>query len=117
MALLSVQTVSTNGTIGAAPTQLAAWASPDTINAGDIGDQGVIAEVRNTSGGSLDLRVGDPGTTPAGSPAVNGYETLTVANNATGRFRVTQANVNPATGVAQIGASTTNAAFTVTVYR
>ena len=117
MALLTVQTISTNGSIGNAPTQLAAWASPDTINGGDIGSDGCIVEVRNTSGGSLDLRVGDPGTTAAGNGATNGYESLTVANNATGRHRVTQANVNPATGLAQVGASTTNAAFTVTVYK
>jgi len=117
MAALAVATVTNAGTSAAAPTQLAAWASADTIDGGLIGDNGVIAEVSNTSGGSLDLRISDPGTTPAGNPAANGYRTVPIANGAKFRTRVTQANVNPATGVAQVGASTTNANFTITVYK
>lgn len=117
MALLTVATVSTAGTTAAAPTQLAAWASPDTIDGGAIGSDGVIVEVNNTSGGALNLRIGDPGTTAAGNPPANGYREIAVANGARVRARVTQANVNPATGVAQVGASTTNAAFTITAYK
>lgn len=117
MALLAVATITAAGTTAAAPTQLAAWASPDTIDSGALGDRGAIVEVSNTSGGSLDLRVSDVGTTPAGNPAANGYRTITVANGAKARALVNQSNVNPATGVAQVGASATNAGFTVTVYR
>lgn len=117
MALLTVATVSTAGTTAAAPTQLAAWAGPDTIDGGVIGNDGVIVEVNNTSGGSLDLRIGDPGSTAAGNPAANGYRIIAVATGAKARVRVTQANVNPATGVAQVGASATNAAFTITAYK
>lgn len=117
MAVLVVAAITNVGVSAAAPTQLAAWAGPDTIDGGLIGDSGVIVEVSNTSGGSLDLRVGDPGTTAAGNSPTNGYRTITVANSGKFRARVTQANVNPATGVAQVGASTTNAAFTITVYK
>lgn len=117
MALLTVATVSTAGTTAAAATQLAAWASPDTIDGSSIGSDGVIVEASNTSGGSLDLRIGDPGSTAAGNPAANGYRTIAVANGAKVRARVMQSNVNPATGVAQVGASATNAAFTITAYK
>lgn len=117
MAALAVATIATTGTAAATPVQISAWASADTIDGGLIGDSGVIAEVSNTSGGSLDFRVGDPGTTAAGNAAANGYRTHTVANSGKTRVRITQANVNPATGVAQVGASTTNAAFTVTLYK
>lgn len=117
MTLLNVAAVTAAGTTAAAPTQLAAWASADTISGSDIGDRGVIVEVNNTSGGSLDLRVGDPGSTPAGNPAANAYRTITVPTGTKTRALVTQANVNPSTGVAQVGASSTNAAFTVTAYR
>lgn len=117
MALLTVAAVTTAGTTAAAPTQLSAWGTPDTIDGGAIGSDGVIVEVNNTSGGSLDLRIGDPGTTAAGNAAANGYRTITVATGAKVRARVVQANVNPATGVAQVGASATNAAFTITAYK
>lgn len=117
MAALAVQVISTAGSTAGAPTQLAAWATPDTIDGGIIGSDGVIVEVNNTSGGSLDLRVGDPGATPAGNAAANGYRIITVANSTKIRAVVTQSNVNPSTGVAQVGASTTNAGFTVQVFK
>lgn len=117
MALLTVQVVSGAGSVAPAGTQLAAWASPDTISASDIGSDGVLVEVTNTSGGSLDLRVSDPGKTPAGNSAANGYTTIAVATGTTVKARVMPSNVNPSTGVAQVGASSTNAAFTIRVFK
>lgn len=117
MAQLNVAIVTGAGVTAAAPTQLSAWASADTIDGGVIGDDGVIVEVSNTSGGSLDLRIGDPGATPAGNPAANGYRTVAVATGAKVRARITQSNVNPSTGVAQVGASATNAAFTISAFK
>jgi hypothetical protein len=119
MALLTVNTVTSAGIVPSAPTQISAWSgTPDTISSSDIGERGVIAEITNTSGGSLDFRVSDSRTTPAGNPAANGYTTLTVATGGQGgRMLITQNNVNLATGLASVGASTTNAAFTVRLVR
>lgn len=116
MALLTVQTPTAAGAAPPAATQLAAWASPDTISGSDIGDRGVVVIVSNTSGGPLDLRVSDPGTTLAGNPAANGYTTVTVPTGQSRWVFVGRGNVN-ASGVAQVGASTTNAAFTIQVLR
>lgn len=116
MALLTVQTPTAAGATPSAATQLSAWASPDTISGSDIGDRGVVILASNTSGGSLDLRVSDPGSTPAGNTAANGYTTVTVPTGQSRWVYVGRGNVNAA-GVAQVGASTTNAAFTVQVLR
>lgn len=116
MTLLAVARITGTGVTAAAPTQLTAWTGKDTISATDIGERGVIVEVANGSGGPLDLRVGDPGTTPAGNAAADGYATHTIADGAKKRVLVTKANVVAASQVAEIGASTTDAAFTVTCY-
>lgn len=118
MALLTVQSITSVGVIPVAPAQISVWASADTISASDIGSRGVIAEITNTSGGSLDVRVSDPGFTPSSNPAANGYTSFTVPTGGTGgRIFVGPGNVDPATGVAKIGASATNAAFTVRIVR
>jgi hypothetical protein len=62
MALLSPQSAPA---VASAPAQITAWPAGDTISLGDIGDRGVLAIVSNTSGGSLNWRVSDPGLTPA----------------------------------------------------
>lgn len=117
MTALTVQAVTAAGVTPAAPTQLAAWPTGDTIPSSQLGPRGAIVEVANASGGSLDLRVGDVGVTPANNPAANGYATITVPTGSSRRVLVTSANVDPATDAVKIGASTTNAAFTVTCYR
>lgn len=116
MALLTVVTATSAGVDAGAPAQITAWSTGDTIAASEIGDRGVVAEVTNISGGSLDFRVSDSGTTPAGNPAANGYTTVTVPTSVSYRVVITQKNVG-SSGVAKVGASTTNAAFTIRVYR
>ncbi len=113
MAALSVQRPTSTGTTPSAPAQISAWASADTISGSEVGERGLIAIVANGSGGSLDFRVSDPGTTPAGNAPANGYTTITVPNAAARDVFIGKNNVNPATGQVTVGASTTNAAFTV----
>jgi hypothetical protein len=117
MALLTVQTVTAAGVTPAAPTQLTAWTGGDTIAGSDVGARGVVVEVANASGGSLDLRVGDPGRTPAGNPVATGYATYVVPTGQSRKVWVGSASVDPATGAVKIGASTTHASFTVRVER
>lgn len=117
MAALTVQTVTAAGITPAAPVQISAWSSPDTLSGSLVGERGVWAEVTNGSGGSLDLRIQDPGATPAGNAAANGYTTVTVADGATKLVLITKNNVSTADGLVDIGASTTNAAFTIRLFR
>lgn len=118
MAALTVQTVTAAGITAAAPVQITAWTTGDTIAGSDVGDRGIWAEVANTSGGSLDFRVSDVGSTPAGNPAANGYTTVTVPNAGQGaRVFIGKNNIDPATGNVKVGASTTNANFTVRLFR
>lgn len=108
----NIVTATAAGATPAAPVQISAWGTPDTVDGSLIGTRGVMAIVTNTSGGSLDFRVGDPGVTPAGNPASNGYSATPVPTGQTRWVLITQANVN-SSGVAQIGASSTAAGFTV----
>jgi hypothetical protein len=117
MALLTTVAATSTGATPTAPAQITVWASGDTINASDVGDRGVVAVVANTSGGSLDFRVEDPGFTPASNAAANGYTTVTVPNSATRWVYIGPRNVNGTTNTVKVGASTSNAAFTVTVLR
>ncbi|MEV4197015.1 hypothetical protein [Micromonospora globbae] len=117
MALLNVQTVTAAGITPAAPVQLTAWPAGDTISGSDIGDRGVWVEVSNGSAGSLDLRVSDPGFTPAGNPAANGYTSVPVPAGQSRKVYIGRHNVDPATQVAKIGASASNASFTVAAFR
>lgn len=118
MALLSIQTVTSTGITKAAPVQITAWSTGDTISGTEIGERGVIAEIANASGGSLDFRVSDPGFTPSSNPAANGYTTVTVPTAGQGALvYIGKNNVDPATGVVKVGSSTTNAAFTIRLYR
>lgn len=117
MAALTAQTVTAAGVEQAAAVQISAWSSPDTISASVIGSRGVVAIVANGSGGPLDLRVQDPGRTPAGNAAANGYTTVTVPDGDTFVVFIGPNNVDPSDGVVDIGASTTNAAFTIQLLR
>jgi len=118
MAVLTVNTAVATGTTVAAPAQITAWSGTgDTIASSEIGDRGVDALVTNTSGGSLDFRVEDPGATPVGNAAANGYTTITVANGVTKSVFISKDNVNRTNSTVKVGASTSNAAFTVTIHR
>lgn len=117
MAQLTVQTPTAVGIEPTTGTQLAAWSDPDTISSSEIGERGVIVLADNATAGSLDLRVGDPGTTPAGNSAANGYATVTVPAGEQRWVFVGKHNVDTSTGFAEVGASSTDAAFTVQVLR
>lgn len=117
MAALTVTAATSTGATPVAPAQITAWSTGDTISSSDIGARGVTAIVANASGGSLDFRVSDPGTTPAGNAAANAYTTVTVPNSATRWVYIGPANVDNSTGAVKVGASTTNAAFTVQLAR
>lgn len=117
MAALTITAATAAGATPAPPAQISAWAgTPDTIDGSIIGIRGVAVLVTNTSGGSLDYRVGDPGVTPAGNPVAAGYAVVTVPTGQSRLVYVGPNNVN-SSGVAQVGASTTNAAFTQQVFR
>lgn len=106
MALLTVGTAVSTGATPAAAATITAWSGTgDTINASDIGDRGVVAIVVNTSGGSLDFRVEDPGFTPASNTAANGYTTVTVPTAATRWVYIGPRNVNGTTNTVKVGSS------------
>lgn len=117
MGALTITPAIAVGNTPAAPAQISAWAgTPDTIDGSVIGVRGVMAIVANASGGSLDFRVSDPGVTPAGNPAANGYSAVTVPTGQSRWVFIGPNNIKPS-GFAEVGASTTNAAFTVQVAR
>lgn len=118
MATLTVNTVTQAGIAPAAGVQITAWSGTgDSILASDVGERGVWVEVSNSSGGSLDFRIGDPGFTPAGNAAANGYQSYTLTTGTSRKIFVGKANVDPSTGAVKVGASTSNASFTVAAYR
>jgi predicted RNA-binding protein with TRAM domain len=118
MALLTTNVATSPGITPVAPAQITAWSGTgDTISAGDIGDTGVTAIVANASGGSLDFRVEDPGFTGAGNAAANGYTMVTVPNSQSRHVKITRNNLNSTNGTVKVGASTSNAAFTVQIVK
>lgn len=118
MALLTTNVAIAAGITPAAPVQITAWSGTgDTISASEIGDTGVKALVVNNSGGSLDFRVEDPGSTPAGNAAANGYTTIPVPNTQSRHVWIGPGNVNRSTNTVKVGASTSNAAFTVQIVK
>lgn len=117
MAALTAQSVTAAGITPNAAVQITAWSTGDTISSSEVGERGIWAEVANTSGGSLDFRVNDSGTTAAGNPAANGYTTVTVPTGSSRLVYIGKNNVDFALGYVKVGASTTNAAFTVRLFR
>lgn len=117
MAALTTNVATAAGITPVAPVQITVWTSGDTISSSDIGDTGVNVLVANASGGSLDFRVEDPGTTAAGNPSANGYTTVTVPNSQSRLVFVGPGNVNRTNNNVKVGASTSNAAFTAQIVK
>ncbi len=117
MATLTVQTNTAVGTVANTPVQITAWPAGDTIPGSEVGERGIQAIVANASGGTLNFRISDPGRTPAGNAAANGYTDIAVATGTTMVVVITKNNIDPATGAVKVGASTSNAAFTVRLSR
>lgn len=114
MALLTVRSITAAG----AAIARAAVSSSDTIDGSAIGDRGLVLDVNNASGGSINVTIGDPGTTPAGNPASGTPAGRVVAVPAASQRQifVGPRNVDPATGVATVSYSATTS-VTAEVYR
>lgn len=110
MAARSVNTMTAAGVV----TNLTAVAASDTIASSEIGDRGVIYEVNNGSGGSINVTISDPGLTPAGNVGVAVVNAI--ANGVRERMVITKNNVDPATGLVTITHSAT-ATVTAEAYR
>ncbi len=102
MALITVASVP-----GQAATAVAAAAvaSTDTISASDIGTAGVLLQVINGSGGSINVTISDPGTTTVGNAGTTSAQA--VANGQDRWFRILPGHVNQSTGLATVAYSGT----------
>lgn len=102
MALITVTAVPGQTKVAITGT---AVASSDTVSANDIGDRGVLLEVINGSGGSINVTISDPNSTAVGNPGTTSAQA--VANATSGYFRILPQHVNPATGFATVAYSAT----------
>lgn len=102
MALITVSSVPGQSKVTIAG---AAVASTDTIAASDIGTSGVLLQVINGGGGSINVTISDPGTTTVGNAGTTSAQA--VANGTDGWFRILPGHVNPATGLATVAYSGT----------
>lgn len=82
-----------------------AVSSSDTLTASDIGANGVILQVINGGGGSINVTISDPGTTAVGNVGTTAAQA--VANGTDGWFRILPGHVNPITGQATVAYSGT----------
>lgn len=110
---MAARTVNTVTAAGVA-RNLTAVAASDTIAASEIGSRGVIYEITNGSGSSINVTVSDPGFSPAGNAGTALVNA--VANGATERMFIGPNNVDPSTGVATITHSATSS-VTAEAYR
>jgi hypothetical protein len=80
-------------------------AASDTLTASDIGVNGVLLNVINGGGGSINVTITDPNTTAVGN--VGTTTAQAVANGTDGWFRILPAHVNPVSGLATVSYSGT----------
>jgi hypothetical protein len=102
MALITVGSVPGQTKVTVAGTAVSA---SDTVAASDIGTSGVLLNVINGGGGSINVTISDPGTTTVGNAGTTTPQA--VANGTDGWFRILPGHVNPATGVATVAYSGT----------
>jgi hypothetical protein len=105
MALLTPVSV----TSAATTITAAAVTTSDTISGSDISSDGVLLNVINGSGSSINVTIADPGTTAVGNAGTTTPQP--VAAGADRWFRISYGHVNPSTGVATV---TYSSATTVT---
>lgn len=105
MALLPAVSVSSTAT----EVEALAAGTSNTISAADIGVRGVLLNIINGSGGSIDVTLVDPGRTPAGNAGTASAQA--VADGTDRWFKISPAHVDPSTGVATV---TLSSATTVT---
>lgn len=82
-----------------------AVSASDTLTASDIGTTGVLLNVINGGGGSINVTISDPGTTGVGNAGTTTPQA--VANGTDGWFRITPAHVNLVSGQATVAYSGT----------
>jgi hypothetical protein len=102
MALITVSSVPGQSKVTISGTAVSA---SDTIAASDIGSSGVLLQVINAGGGSINVTISDPGTTAVGNAGTTSAQA--VANSTDGWFRILPGHVNPATGLATVAYSGT----------
>lgn len=100
MALITVASVPGQTKVTVAAT---AVASTDTVSSSDIGQSGVLLQVINGSGGSINVTISDPNTTAVGNAGTTTAQA--VAAGTDGWFRILPGHVNPSTGVATVAYS------------
>lgn len=96
MALITAVSV----TSAATTVTAAAAATSNTIAASDIGNKGVLLNIINGSGGSINVTLEDPNTTAVGNAGTEVAQA--VANSADRWFKITPKHVDPATGLATV---------------
>lgn len=102
MALLTATSVTSTATT---VPPLSPATTSETVSSSDIGTYGALLNVINASGGSMTVTLSDPGTTAIGNPGTTTAQSI--ANSADRWFRLSPGHVNPSTGVATVGFSTT----------
>ncbi len=102
MALITVASVPGQSKVTVAPAPVA---STDTISASALGTSGVLLQVINGSGGSINVTISDPNTTAVGNAGTTTPQA--VANGTDGWFRILPGHVNPSTGLATVAYSGT----------
>lgn len=108
MALITVASVPGQAATTVAPL---AVALSDTIAGGDIGDRGVLLQVINGSGGSINVTISDPNQTLVGNPGTTSAQAVAAGTDRW--FRILPAHVNQSTGVATVAYS----AITTVTYK
>jgi hypothetical protein len=96
MALRTATTVTTEAT----EVDAVAVAVSDTVDQSDIGSRGCLLQVINGSGGSINVTLADPGSTPVGNAGTAVAQAVPAGEDRW--FKLTQHHVDPATGVATI---------------
>lgn len=102
MAAMVVANVPGQTKVTVGPTAVTA---SDTLTSSDVGSSGVLLQVINNGGGSINVTIADPGTTGVGNAGTTTPQP--VANGTDGWFRILPAHVNPVTGLATVAYSGT----------
>lgn len=82
-----------------------AVSSSDTLTASDLGTNGVLLQVINGGGGSINVTISDPGTTAVGNVGTTAAQA--VANGTDGWFRILPQHAALVSGLATVAYSGT----------
>ena len=79
--------------------------SSDTLTASDIGQNGVLLQVINGGGSSINVTISDPTTTKVGNAGTTTPQAVAASGDR--HFRILPAHVNKVTGLATVSYSGT----------